>query len=197
MNRVDLDTNILLRLVQTESPEHRICQARVRERTSRSRARHCRPGGSGVLVVATRPAAVNGLGWQPEFARSRLDLILAGVQVLPEPADTFARWLDLVTTKPVLGKRAHDARIAATLVASEVWHLLTLNGQDITSFSDPVAQSRTGAYLRQGRKRCRSQPETRRDPNVGEKLTCTVSIPPSITNSRPTHIVTPSLTRNF
>lgn len=134
---VGLDANILLRLVHAESAEHVICQSGVRALAEL--------GAELVIaaqvavefwVVATRPAEVNGMGWQPSFARTKLDQILARVRVLPEPPEAFFGWLELVTSKAVLGKRGHDARIASTLSANGVRHLLTLNIADFSTFPD-------------------------------------------------------------
>ncbi len=137
MTVVALDSNILLRLVHPESPEHATCQRGVRELAEL--------GAELVIaaqvavefwVVATRPADVNGMAWQPSLARTKLDQILARVRVLPEPPAAFSSWLELVTSKSVLGKRAHDARIASTLSANGVRHLLTLNVPDFNNFPD-------------------------------------------------------------
>ena len=140
MTAVALDTNILLRLVHTESPEHQVCQNGVRDLAELGAEFVIVPQVAVELwVVATRPTEVNGLGWQPSFVRSMLDQILLQVAVLPESTEAFARWIDIVTFKQVRGKRAHDARIAATLAANGVRHLLTLNAQDFTGFPDLVA----------------------------------------------------------
>lgn len=87
-------------------------------------------------VVATRPTNVNGLGWSPAAAREKVDQLLTLVQVLAEPADVFRTWLDIVTSPGTSGKRAHDARIAATLRANGVRHILTLNDADFSSFPE-------------------------------------------------------------
>jgi predicted nucleic acid-binding protein len=72
------------------------------------------------------------------YAR-KVGQLLTLVQVLPEPADVFGTWLEIVTSPGTSGKRAHDARIAATLRANGVRHILTLNGADFASFADLVA----------------------------------------------------------
>lgn len=140
MTAVALDTNVLLRLVHSGSPEHQACQSAIRDLAAL--------GADLVVaaqvvvelwVVATRPTDVNGLGWPANFVRSKIDQILTQVRVLPEPPEVFSGWLNLVSQKNVLGKRAHDARIAAVLLANNVRHLLTLNIQDFTGFSDLAA----------------------------------------------------------
>ena len=137
MKVVALDTNVVLRLVHAAAPEHAACQRAVINLVGR---------GCQIVVptqviiefwvVATRPTNVNGLGWSPSAARDKVDELLTRIQVLPEPADVFRTWLDTVTTLGVSGKRAHDARIAATLRASNVHHILTLNDADFASFPE-------------------------------------------------------------
>ena len=137
MNVVALDTNVVLRLVHSAAPEHTACQSAVRALATQG----CRlvvPAQVVVefWVVATRPTNVNGLGWSPSAAREKVDQLLTLVQVLPEPTDVFRTWLDIVTSPGTSGKRAHDARIAATLRAHGVRHILTLNDADFSSFPD-------------------------------------------------------------
>ncbi|NJO66438.1 MAG: hypothetical protein HC832_02525, partial [Leptolyngbyaceae cyanobacterium RM1_405_57] len=55
--------------------------------------------------------------------------ILGGI-----PAD-FPNWLNLVTTDRVMGKRTHDARIIAAMLANGITHLLTFNPSDFASIS--------------------------------------------------------------
>jgi len=74
-------------------------------------------------VVATRPIAVNGLGWTGEQTRSTIDQLLNRFPLLEESSQIFPNWLDLVTTRKVKGKRTHDARIVAVMLTHEITHL--------------------------------------------------------------------------
>ncbi|MBM4362732.1 MAG: type II toxin-antitoxin system VapC family toxin [Deltaproteobacteria bacterium] len=131
MRTVVLDTNVLLRLVHAGAPDHRICRSAV-QRLARSGSTLAVPIQVAVefWVVATRPADVNGLGWSASVARAKLDQILSRLVVLPEPPAALEDWLEVVTTTPVVGKRAHDARIASAMRVNGVSHLLTLNTSD-------------------------------------------------------------------
>ena len=53
-----------------------------------------------------------------------------------ETAQIFPEWLKLVTDNQVKGKRTHDARIAAVMMASHINHLLTLNPRDFSGIPD-------------------------------------------------------------
>jgi hypothetical protein len=86
-------------------------------------------------VVATRPTEVNGLGWSVEQTRSMIDQLLARFPVLAESRQIFTNWLNLVTTNTVMGKRTHDVRLVAAMLANEMTHLLTFNPSDFAGIS--------------------------------------------------------------
>lgn len=69
-------------------------------------------------VVATRPTQVNGLGWSVERTRSTIDQLLDRFPFLEESPQIFPNWLNLVTTNRVTGKRTHNVRIIAAMLAN-------------------------------------------------------------------------------
>jgi predicted nucleic acid-binding protein len=81
-------------------------------------------------VVATRPTEVNGLGWSAARTTEEISRLMDEFPLLEESQQVFSVWLNLVTTLSVLGKQAHDARIAATMLVYGVTHLLTFNTKD-------------------------------------------------------------------
>lgn len=81
-------------------------------------------------VVATRPIEVNGLGWTVEHTRTTIDQLLNRFPLLEESPQIFSNWLNLVTESNVLGKRTHDVRIIATMLAHGITHLITFNPGD-------------------------------------------------------------------
>lgn len=81
-------------------------------------------------VVATRPVEVNGLGWTTEQTRSTVDQLLDRFPLLEESSQIFPNWLNLATNSKVIGKRTHDARIIAVMLAHNITHLLTFNPGD-------------------------------------------------------------------
>lgn len=90
-------------------------------------------------VVATRPPQVNGLGWAVEQTRSTIDQLLDRFPLLQESPQIFPNWLNLVTTNRVMGKRTHDARIVAAMLANGITHLLTFNPVDFAGISNITA----------------------------------------------------------
>lgn len=89
-------------------------------------------------VVATRPTDANGIGWPPELAKQALTSARQRFTLLVDDSTTADRWFDLVTTGPVVGKRAHDARIVALMVSHGVSHILTLNDRDFAGMPGVV-----------------------------------------------------------
>lgn len=133
--KVLLDTNILLRLSATQAPEHADVVRAVTSLLSR--------GDEPVIsaqvlielwVVATRPANVNGFGWTPAVTHRAITSFRAQFTLLEDTPAIFAHWLALVVASSVEGKRAHDARLAATMLAHGVSTLLTLNPRDFGGF---------------------------------------------------------------
>ncbi len=86
-------------------------------------------------VVSTRPASVNGLGKTGTEAAAELASLKSLFLLLPDTAAMLSIWEQLVTTNAVLGKNAHDARLAAAMLSHGVTHLLTFNDQDFVRFA--------------------------------------------------------------
>jgi predicted nucleic acid-binding protein len=51
-------------------------------------------------------------------------------------ADIFPMWRKLVTDHSVCGKRAHDARLVAVMLAHRISSIVTLNAEDFRSFKE-------------------------------------------------------------
>ncbi len=135
-----LDTNIALRLVEPAAPEHGlVCRAVARlEQEGRVLSISAQ-----ILVeswvVFTRPKANNGFEWSATAAGAALDAFRTRFVVLQEDATTLERWFDLVTRMTIVGKRAHDARIAALMASHGVTEILTLNVADFHGMPGIVA----------------------------------------------------------
>ena len=126
-----LDTNVLLRLVDRASPDHAPAAQAVERLLSRRESCYLTPQ---VLVefwaVATRPVAVNGLGWTSGQARTEVEALLDQFPLLEETPAVFENWLGLVTDQQVVGKQVHDARLAAVMHTHSISRLLTFNLED-------------------------------------------------------------------
>ena len=83
-------------------------------------------------VVATRPAAQNGLGLSIPEAASELARLKSMFLVLPDTPAIYRVWESLVIQYQVSGKPAHDARLVAAMKVHGLTSILTF---DKTGFS--------------------------------------------------------------
>jgi predicted nucleic acid-binding protein len=131
------DTNILLRLADTPSPQNPIAARAV---ASLFREQHdvfiTAQNVVEFWAVATRPRENNGFGWTCERTRAEVQGLQEKFPLLQEGPEILVQWLRLVEAIPVTGKRAHDARLVAVLKTHGVDHLLTFNSGDFALFRD-------------------------------------------------------------
>ncbi|MBN4000405.1 MAG: type II toxin-antitoxin system VapC family toxin [Nostoc sp. LPT] len=129
-----LDTNILLRACDPASSSYVLALEAIARLLAQGEECVITPQ---VLIefwaVATRPIAVNGLGWNAEQTHTEVEQILDQFTLLEDNPQIFTYWLSYVTTYKVMGKRVHDARLIAVILTHGVTHLLTFNTDDFTS----------------------------------------------------------------
>ena len=104
MTRYLLDTNVVLRLCNLSDVQHHLATSAVSYLLAQED--ECFLATQTIIelwVVATRPVAVNGLGWTVEQTRSIIDDLLNRFPMLEESSQIFPNWLDLVTTNKVIG----------------------------------------------------------------------------------------------
>jgi predicted nucleic acid-binding protein len=137
-----VDTNILLRLAQPDSPEHksiRSCMEFLWAQgadlfyTSQNLAEFWN--------VCTRPAVRNGFGFSISEADDRASLIEAKLNFAADSEATHREWRRIVVSEGVSGVQIHDARLVAAMRVHRIRNLLTLNVQDFRRYSDIVVVS--------------------------------------------------------
>jgi predicted nucleic acid-binding protein len=131
-----VDTNILLRLVQPDSPQYGI----IRECTDRLWARgaelfYTSQNLAEFWNVCTRPADRNGFGFSVAETDERAVLIEAKFSFAAESEATHQEWRRIVVAAKVSGIQVHDARLVATMQVHGIGNLLTLNGKDFHRFN--------------------------------------------------------------
>jgi predicted nucleic acid-binding protein len=135
MARYLIDTNVLLRSAVDTSARNPAAAGAIAILLAQGDELFLTPQ---VLIefwaVATRPAAVNGLGWPLDLVRGEIDKLLDQFPLLPETPTVFAEWLRLVTKHRVTGKQVHDTRLVAILNTHQVARLLTFNAGDFRVF---------------------------------------------------------------
>lgn len=137
MTQYLLDTNIVLRFSNPSDQQHSLVTQAVSSLLKQSH--ECYLTAQVMIelwVVATRPINVNGLGWSTEQTRRIIDQLLERFPIAEDSALIISNWLVLVTENQIKGKRTHDARLVAVMLASSISHLLTLNPNDFLGFSD-------------------------------------------------------------
>lgn len=89
--------------------------------------------------VATRLLNVNGLGWTIQQTATEIEAIQNKFPLLPDSPDIFSHWLSLVKIHDIKGRKVHDARLVAVMLAHSIANLLTFNAGDFKSFTHITA----------------------------------------------------------
>ena len=69
-------------------------------------------------------------------AIAAIGVLLSFLHVLPIPARTVERWLDLLRRRPVTGGEVFDLQLAATMLANGVNRIYTYNTGDFEVFKE-------------------------------------------------------------
>jgi predicted nucleic acid-binding protein len=122
------DTSVLVRLANAVDAQHAVAAQAMLKLHRRGEVVHVTPQ---ALVefrnVATRPAAVNGLGLSAVDAEAQAAGFEATFPLLPETPGIYPAWKALVGALGVIGKQVHDGRLVAVCHVHAVTHLLTFN----------------------------------------------------------------------
>jgi predicted nucleic acid-binding protein len=123
-----IDTSVLVRLANATDARYPLADRAVVELHRRGEMLHVTPQ---VLIefrnAATRPIALNGLGFPTVEAETHVATFEARFPLLPETRDIYPAWKALVGSLGVIGKQVHDARLVAVCHVHKVTHLLTFN----------------------------------------------------------------------
>ncbi|MGK7905665.1 MAG: type II toxin-antitoxin system VapC family toxin [Synechococcus sp.] len=131
MTKYLLDTNVVLRLCNAADRKYKLATQAVA--TLLIQSDECYLTAQVLMelwVVATRPASSNGLGWTAQQTHDVIAKLLDRFPTAEETPKIFPTWLDLVTETQVIGKRAHDVHLVATMFACGIDRLLTFNPSD-------------------------------------------------------------------
>jgi predicted nucleic acid-binding protein len=130
-----IDTNILLRLLQSHHPHGALAERAVGTLRTQNETLNVTPQNlMEFWAVATRPTSENGLGMTVENAAAELAAFQRLFTLLPETAMVFPEWERLVSTHQVSGKNTHDAHIAAARNVNGITRIPTLNVQDFARY---------------------------------------------------------------
>jgi predicted nucleic acid-binding protein len=126
-----VDSNILLRRVQPNSPQRPVVRRALRVLAGR---------GDSLCItaqnlhefwyVATRSVVRNGLGLTPVQAARKLQVLRHAFRFLPDTQVIYTEWEGLVTSLGISDARSFDARLVAVMRVYGLTHVLTFNGAD-------------------------------------------------------------------
>lgn len=138
--RILVDTNILVRLANPADPQRDLAIAAIATIASQGHMLCLAPQSYyEYWVVATRPAAQNGLGMTSEAAFDDLAKFDSDFELLPESPELLPIWRGLVSRYQVQGKPAHDARLGAAMLRHGVTQLITFNAPDFARYAEITA----------------------------------------------------------
>jgi predicted nucleic acid-binding protein len=130
-----VDTNILLRRLQPNHAHHAVAIDSVARLLATGEPVYFTLQNiSEFWNVMTRPTAVNGLGFSPEFALSEVNKIERVLTLLPDSPAAYEEWKRLVSSYAVSGAKVHDARLVALMNVHGVHRLLTFNTGDFARY---------------------------------------------------------------
>lgn len=130
-----IDTNILSRLAEPGHAMHQPALDAVKRLTQQKHKLYVVPQNLYEFwVVCTRPTSVNGLGKSAIEAVAELTSVKSLFILAEDTPTVFTAWEQLVTSIPVIGKNAHDARLVAAMTVHGLSHLLTFNAKDFRSY---------------------------------------------------------------
>ena len=131
-----VDTNVLVYALDADAPQHTVARALLEAAREDSTTLFVT---SQILCefysIVTNPRRVS----KPRGAAEALTAIsglLAFLHVLPVPAHTVDRLLDLLRRRPVTGGDVFDLQIVATMQANGVGRIYTFNTADFEVFSE-------------------------------------------------------------
>jgi len=134
-----VDTNVLLRSIQTSHPMYG--GARLAPASLINQGHQLSVIAQNLIefwAVATRPQASNGLALSIADTATHIRTFQQAFTLLPDTADIFSEWQQLVVKHSVSGRQAHDARLVAAMLAHNVTHLLTFDEGDFKRYQEII-----------------------------------------------------------
>jgi predicted nucleic acid-binding protein len=132
-----IDTNVLLRSVQTFHPMHVVAVRALEVLMQREEPLVITIQNIAEFWnVATRPAANNGLGFTIEEAQEELIKLEGFFQVLSENLASYTAWKTLLIANHVSGIQVHDTRLVAVMKTYGIAQIVTFNVSDFARFPE-------------------------------------------------------------
>ena len=135
------DTNILLRFVAPNDPNHALVRDVIYSLLKSSeQVCYTSQNLAEFWNVCTRPiTARSGFGLSVEETDLRAKVIESYLTFLPDSEAVHLEWRRLVVTSSVMGVKVHDARLVAAMLVHGVTDILTFNTDDFKRFGQITA----------------------------------------------------------
>jgi predicted nucleic acid-binding protein len=134
-----VDTSILVRIANTLDPMRPTTRNAIRKLRASGEVLHVAPQN---LIefrsVATRPTAVNGLGFDTATVKQQIDDFELTFSLLPETNAIYPAWKGIVASGAVIGKQVHDARLIAVCQTCGINRVITFNLNHFSRFASLV-----------------------------------------------------------
>jgi predicted nucleic acid-binding protein len=144
-----VDTNVLLRRLESTHNHHRAAIAATRRLIESGETLHVAAQSIAEFwAAATRPAAQNGLGLDVALTASAIvEIERTFVVLLADEARVYQHWKRLIFERRVTGRRVFDARLVAVMLAYGIARLLTFNSADFAGLGVTVIEPEAVASL--------------------------------------------------
>jgi predicted nucleic acid-binding protein len=140
-----VDTNVLLRATRRTDPQYQLVEtALARLALDGTNLYYTLQNIAELWNVMTRPVARNGFGLTVNDAEREVTVVEAGMTLLPENDAVYREWRRIVVRYGITGVQVHDARLAASMYAHGVGHILTLNIPDFSRYDGLTAVHPSG-----------------------------------------------------
>ncbi len=138
-----LDTNILLRIVDSNHPMNADAVEAIDSlRTSDTPLFIATQNLIELWNVCTRPLEKNGLGLTLTRTKTEVEKLKNLFVLLPDTSEIYEEWERLVTRYEVRGVNVHDTRLVALMLIHRVSHILTFNVKDFRRFDAFIDSSK-------------------------------------------------------
>ena len=130
-----IDTNVLLRFIQSDDPRYQISQDAVHKlNVEGHQLRTTSQNLTEFWNVSTRPIKNNGFGHEPSETNHILRRVERLFPLLPDSPNVYSEWRKLVVSYNVSGQQVYDTRLVASMVCNDIKHILTFNTSDFTRY---------------------------------------------------------------
>jgi predicted nucleic acid-binding protein len=140
---INLDTGILLRLLDRNDPHHANIRQALRVIMGRGDQAVSSPQNLAEFWnVCTRPASARGgFGLSIQQTDRRVRIIERLFRILPDSSTAYPLWRHMVVQHSIQGVQVHDARLVAWMQAYGIAHIVTLNTADFARYPGITALS--------------------------------------------------------